>query len=109
MWEELLRCCDVQLFLGCIDDTTAKYISELSKGMAIDGKQYREIARTDNKYLTPDDIIRFPSDECHIMIRGENIYRANKFDYSNHPEAKKFKLESIRNHVPQWRTNAETK
>ena len=109
LWEELLRCCDVQLFLGCIDDTTAKYISELSKGMAIDGKQYREITRTDNKYLTPDDIIRFPSDECHIMIRGENIYRANKFDYSNHPEAKKFKLESIRNHVPQWRTNAETK
>lgn len=109
LWEELLRCCDVQLFLGCIDDTTAKYISELSKGMAIDGKQYREITRTDNKYLTPDDIIRFPSDECHIMIRGENIYRANKFDYSNHPEAKKFKLESIRNHVPQWRTNTETK
>lgn len=68
LWEELLRCCDVQLFLGCIDDTTAKYISELSKGMAIDKKQYREITRTGNKYLTPDDIIRFPSDECHIMI-----------------------------------------
>lgn len=61
----------------------------------------RGIDNTDNQYLTPDDIIRFPSDECHIMIRGENIYRANKFDYSNHPEAKKFKFESIKDYVPQ--------
>lgn len=109
LWEEILGNCDTQLFLGCVDDTTAKYISELSKKIAIDGKQYRKIARTGNQYLTPDDVVRFPSDECLIMMRGKNIYRANKFDYSNHPEAKKLKPESIKNYIPQWRTNTETK
>lgn len=43
------------------------------------------------------------------MMRGKNIYRANKFDYSNHPEAKKLKPESIKDYVPQWKANTEAK
>ena len=53
--------------------------------------------------------MRFPNDECLIMMRGKNIYRANKFDYSNHPEAKKLKPESIKDYVPQWKANTEAK
>jgi type IV secretion system protein VirD4 len=58
--------------------------------------QYRE---TDGlgrrRLLTPDEILRFPNDELLIIIRGENVLRAKKFDYIKHPYAKKLIPASI--------------
>lgn len=126
LWEEILGNCDTQLFLGCTDQTTAEYISERSGEMTIDVVtdriekqaialtqtigQYGESTTNGKRYLmTKDEVMRFPNDECLIMMRGKNIYRANKFDYSNHPEAKKLKPESIKDYVPQWKANTEAK
>jgi type IV secretion system protein VirD4 len=64
--------------------------------------QYRE---TDGlgrrRLLTPDEILRFPNDELLIVIRGENVLRAKKFDFTGHPFAKMMTNASIFDYRPQ--------
>jgi len=72
--------------------------------------QYRE---TDGlgrrRLLTPDEILRFPNDELLIIIRGENVLRAKKFDYTRHPYAKDLVRSSVFNYNPSPQTeNADS-
>jgi type IV secretion system protein VirD4 len=68
--------------------------------------QYRE---TDGlgrrRLLTPDEILRFPNDELLIVIRGENVLRAKKFDYIYHPYAKSLIPASIFDYHPRSENN----
>ena len=50
--------------------------------------------------LTPDEILRFPNEELLIILRGENVLRANKFDFTEHPYAKKIIPASIFDYAP---------
>lgn len=126
LWEEIIGNCDTQLFLGCSDQTTAEYISKRSGEITVDVdtdrvnryamaltqdvNQYSQSTSTGKRFLlTPDEVMRLPNENCLIILRGRNILKALKYDYSNHPEAKKLKYKSIREFIPPWKAQTETK
>ena len=119
-WEEILGGCDISLFLGCNDMTTATYFSgrsgEVTVGVASIRKNLSSMRLNDyvpdysetssvgkRMLLLPDEVLRFPLDQALVIIRGQKVLRVRKFDYSKHPEAKRLLLEKTENHVPQWR------
>jgi hypothetical protein len=51
--------------------------------------QYRENeGHGRRRLLTPDEVYRLPNNEMLIIVRGEKVLLANKFDYTGHPYAK---------------------
>lgn len=119
-WEEILGGCDISLFLGCNDMTTAIYFSgrsgEVTVGVASIRKNLSSMRMSDyvpdysetssvgkRMLLLPDEVLRFPLDQALVIIRGQKVLKVKKFDYSNHPEAKKLVLEKTENYVPEWR------
>jgi type IV secretion system protein VirD4 len=105
-WQEILGNCDVQIFLGCTDELTAKFISDRSGEASINvssrAKQlgtyrisdytpeYRETSGIGKrKLLTMDEVLRIPIDKALVIIRGQKVLQVDKYDYSNHPETKK--------------------
>jgi type IV secretion system protein VirD4 len=117
-WAEIVGNCDTQIMLGVTEqegaeffslrsgDTTVRVNSTMTVKQTIAVAQliprYRE---TDGlgrrRLLTPDEILRFPHDELLIILRGENVLRARKFDYSEHPFAKHLVSSSIFDYNPQ--------
>ena len=102
LWAEIIGNCDIQLMLGCTDDVTANYFSARSGDMSIQVQstmmtkqsmalaqvipQYRETqGHGRRKLLTPDEVLRLPPNEMLVVIRGQNILKLMKFDYTNHP------------------------
>ena len=119
-WEEILGGCDISLFLGCNDMTTATYYSERSGDVTVGVSSVRKNLSTmrmsdyvpdysetssvgKRKLLLPDEILRFPLNQALVIIRGQKVLRVRKFDYSRHSEAKKLVLEKTEEHVPEWR------
>ncbi len=123
-WQEIIGNCDVQLFLGCTDELTAKFISdrtgEVTIGVDSKSKQlgtwrisdytpeYRETSSDGRrKLLTMDEVLRLPVDKALVILRGQKILKVDKYDYSLHPEAKKLSKSKASNHVPDWLAKAE--
>ena len=52
------------------------------------------------RLLTPDEVLRLPNDQVLIIIRGQKILRAWKFDYTGHPYAREMSKTSIQEFVP---------
>jgi len=124
-WAEIIGSCDTQLMLGVTEQEGAEFFSlrsgdstvRVNSTMAVKKTiavaqlipQYRE---TDGlgrrRLLTPDEILRFPNDELLIIIRGENVLRAKKFDYLNHPYAKWMVQVSIYEYKPRPNVPAAT-
>ena len=52
--------------------------------------------------LLPDEILRYPLDQGILIIRGHNVLRFKKMDYTEHPDAKHLKLEKTNEHIPKW-------
>lgn len=120
LWQEILGNSDVQLFLGCTDPLTAEYVSDrtglASVEVASQSRQlntwrfsnytpdYRESSGVGKRpVLTPDEVLRLPLDEALVMIRGKKVLRVDKFDYSEHPEARYLRSEKASAHIPEWR------
>ena len=119
-WQEILGNCDVQLFLGCTDPLTADYIStrtgEVSINVTSTAKQlgtwrvsnytpeYRETSGVGRRRLmTMDEVLRMDIDKALVIIRGKNVLEVDKYDYSQHPEAKKLRDSKASAHIPEWR------
>ena len=117
LWAEIIGNCDVQLMLGCTDDVTAAYFSARSGDMSIQVEstmttkqtvavaqvipQYRETqGHGRRKLLTPDEVLRLPNREMLVVIRGQNILKLNKFDFTHHPMSKELVPVSILNYSP---------
>ena len=117
LWAELLGNADTQLMLGCTDDVTAEFISARSGDMTVEvnstqtTRQSIAVAQMIPLYryteglgrrrlLTPDEVLRLPNDQVLIIIRGQKILRAWKFDYTGHPYAKEMSKTSIQDFVP---------
>jgi type IV secretion system protein VirD4 len=117
-WAEIIGNCDTQVMLGCTEEQTADYFSSRSGDMTVDVNstmtvkktiavaqmipQYRESAGVGRRrLLTPDEVFRLPNDEMLIIIRGENILRAKKFDFTGHPYAKKIVKASVYDYYPE--------
>ena len=119
LWAEIVGNCDLQLMLGCTDDVTADYISDRSGEMCIvvDSTmtvkktvavaqvipQYRESkGQGKRKLLTPDEVLRLPHEEMLVIIRGQNLLKLNKFDYTRHPMSKEMVRTSIMDYNPRF-------
>ena len=118
-WQEILGNSDIQLFLGCVDELTAKYISDRSGevSIAVTSKakqlgtwrvsdytpEYRETSGVGKrKLLTMDEVLRLPINKALVIIRGRKVLQVDKFDYTNHPGASKLKSCKASEHVPEW-------
>ena len=118
-WQEILGNSDIQLFLGCVDELTAKYISDRSGEVSINvtskAKQlgtwrvsdytpeYRETSGVGKrKLLTMDEVLRLPINKALVIIRGRKVLQVDKFDYTSHPEAEKLVPCKASAHVPEW-------
>ena len=118
-WQEILGNSDIQLFLGCVDELTAKYISDRSGEVSINvtskAKQlgtwrvsdytpeYRETSGVGKrKLLTMDEVLRLPINKALVIIRGRKVLQVDKFDYTSHPEVDKMTPCKASEHVPEW-------
>ena len=116
-WQEILGNCDAQLFLGCTDELTAKFISdrtgEVTIGVSSTAKQlntwrvsnytpeYRETSSIGKrKLLTMDEVLRLPIEKALVILRGQKVLKVDKFDYTLHPEAKKLVPCKASEHMP---------
>ena len=126
-WEEILGGCDISMFLGCNDMTTATYFSDRSGEVTVGVSSIRKNLTTvrmsnyvpdysetssvgKRMLLLPDEVLRFPLDQALVIIRGQKILRIRKMDYTRHSEAAKFIPEKTDCHIPEWRRweDAET-
>lgn len=118
-WQEILGNSDIQLFLGCVDELTAKYISdragEVSISVTCKAKQlgtwrvsdytpeYRETSGVGKrKLLTMDEVLRLPINQALIIIRGRKVLQVDKYDYTCHPESDKLVMCKASEHIPEW-------
>ena len=118
LWAEIVGNCDIQLMLGCTDDVTADYISDRSGEMSIQVDstmtvkktvalaqvipQYRETqGQGRRKLLTADEVLRLPHEEMLVIIRGQNMLKLKKFDYTRHPMSKELVPTTIQSYNPR--------
>lgn len=118
-WQEILGNSDIQLFLGCVDELTAKYISDRSGEVSVHVEskakqlgtwritnytpEFRETSGVGKrKLLTMDEVLRLPITNALIIIRGKKILKVDKCDYTNHPESKLLIPCKASAHIPEW-------
>ena len=102
LWAEIVGNCDLQVMLGCTDDLTAEYFSSRSGDMSIQVNstmtvrqtmavaqvipQYRQTqGQGKRRLLTPDEVLRLPNQELLVVIRGHNLLKLEKVDYTELP------------------------
>jgi len=115
-WAEILGNCDTQIMLGCTEEQTANYWSMRSGDMSVEVNSTMTVRKTiavaqlipqyrhteglgKRRLLTPDEVFRLRNDEMLIILRGEKMLRALKFDYTGHPYAKYMTKDLIYNYI----------
>lgn len=116
-WEEILSDCDTKLFLGTNDNTTAEYLSKEcgTTTIATQSKAYRydtsfaspmmfndSNSTNERNVYTPGEVRTLDIWQELILIRGMNVYRCGKFDYTKHPDYPKLTTSNITQHVPRY-------
>lgn len=118
LWAEIIGNTDVQLMLGCTDDVTAEYFSERSGDMSIRISSTMTVRKTmavaqvipeyrqtqgqgKRRLLTPDEVLRLPNDELLVVIRGHNILRLKKLDYTRLPMSGEIVKTSLMDYAPE--------
>lgn len=103
--------------LGCTDDVSAEYFSARSGDMSIQINstmtvrqtiavaqvipQYRQTqGQGKRRLLTPDEVLRLPNEELLVIIRGHNLLKLNKLDYTQLPMSKEIVRTSIMDYTP---------
>ena len=122
-WQEILGSCDTTVFLGCTDMLTANYFSERLGTASVEVEsearelntmhitnytpQYRKTNSLGRRpLLTPDEVQRLQPDEELIFVRGQKVLRAQRFDYSKHPDYNKLKSSKAILHEPDWKKSS---
>lgn len=119
-WLEIIGNCDVQIFMGCTDPITAEFIStragtasvEVSSESKMLGtwrisdytpeyRQTQSIGR--RELLSVDEVLRLPMDEEIVVLRGKNVLKLKKLDYTEHADFMYLKPCNATDHVPDWR------
>lgn len=118
LWSEIVGNADIQLMLGCTDDVTAEYFSVRSGDMSVQVNSTMTVRQTiavaqmipqyrhtegqgRRRLLTPDEVLRLPSDELLCIIRGCNVLKLKKLDFTKHPMSKKIRKTSVFEYSPQ--------
>lgn len=117
LWAEIIGNCDIQLMLGCTDDVTAEYFSARSGDMSVQVNSTMTVRQTialaqvipqyrhtegqgRRRLLTPDEVLRLPNEEMLCVIRGCNILKLNKLDFTKHPMSKQIIKTSVMDYQP---------
>ncbi len=118
LWAEIIGNCDIQLMLGCTDDVSAEYFSARSGDISVEVNSTMTVRKTiaiaqiipqyrhtegqgKRRLLTPDEVLRLPNSELLCIIRGCNILKLKKYDYTNHPMAKQIRKCSVYDYEPR--------
>ena len=118
LWAEIIGNTDIQLMLGCTDDVSADYFSARSGDMSIEVNSTMTVKKTiavaqvipqyrhtegqgKRRLLTPDEVLRLPNEELLVIIRGHNILKLNKLDYTKLPMAKQIVRTSVMEYTPK--------
>lgn len=94
---EIIGCCDTQIWLGSNDIASAEVLSERSGTMTVDVSSKMEKAEFlpevrltssvgKRPVLTVDEVLRLPLDEEIIVLRGQNILKLKKYRFHDHPD-----------------------
>ena len=103
--------------LGCTDDVTAEHFSARSGDMSVLINstmtvrqtiavaqlipQYRQTeGQGKRRLLTPDEVLRMPNDELLCVIRGYNLLKLKKLDYTRHGMSREIEHISIMDYSP---------
>ena len=103
--------------LGCTDDVSAKYFSDRSGEMSIEVNSTMTLRKTiafaqmiphyrhtegqgRRKLMTQDEVFRMSNKDLLCIIRGCNILKLNKLDYSKHPMYQLLQKTSIFDYYP---------
>ena len=119
--DEILGNTDIKLNLGTTDTLTAKYLCDLlgvataetqsiKKDSGLEGALefgQKNISTLERNLLNPDEIIRIPSTELMVIIRGNKPLLLQKMIYTEHPLAKKLQDNSVLTYIPDWNNNIE--
>ena len=117
LWSEIIGNCDIQLMMGCSDDVSAEFFSARSGDMSVQVKstmtvrqtlalaqvipQYRSMAgHGRRRLLTPDEVLRLPNEEMLCIIRGHNVLKLDKLDFTKHPMSRHIVQRSILDYKP---------
>ena len=117
LWAEIIGNCDIQLMLGCTDEVTAEFFSARSGDMSIQVNstmtvrqtmavaqvipQYRQTqGQGKRRLLTPDEVLRLPNEELLVVIRGHNLLKLQKVDYTELTMAKEIVRGSVLDYTP---------
>ena len=95
--DEIIGCCDTQIWLGSNDIASAEVLSERSGTMTVDVSSKMEKAELlpevrltssvgKRPVLTVDEVLRLPLDEEIIVLRGQNILKLKKYKFHDHPD-----------------------
>ncbi len=76
---ELVNSCDIKLFYGCVDTTTAKYFTDV-----ID----RSMDSEDSNKITKEELLNMDVDKCIAIIKGQRPAILYKYDWTNLREYK---------------------
>ncbi len=118
LWSEIVGNCDIQLMMGCTDDVTAEFVSARSGDMSVQVQNTMTVRKTiaiaqvipqyrsmeghgRRRLLTPDEVLRLPLEEMLCIIRGYNMLKLDKLDYTKHPMSKKIKKVSVMDYYPE--------
>lgn len=98
-WDSIVGNCDELLYLGGMEQSTHKFISEflgketintntygLSKGRM--GNYTTNYQQTGRDLLTPDELRLLDNDYAILFIRGEKPIKDKKYDIKKHPNLK---------------------
>lgn len=117
LWSEIIGNCDIQLMLGCTDDVSAEYFSARSGDMSVQVNSTMTVRQTiavaqvipqyrhtegqgKRRLLTPDEVLRLPNEELLCVIRGCNLLKLSKLDFTKHPLSKQIVKSSVLDYQP---------
>jgi len=118
-WAEIIGNCDTQLMLGCTEEESAELFSMRSGDMTVEVNSTMTVRKTiavaqmipqyrhtegqgRRRLMTTDEVLRLPNEELLIIMRGQKVLKAEKFDYTGHPYAKKMIRTSIFDYKSQY-------
>lgn len=124
LWAEIIGNCDIQLMLGCTDDVSAEYFSARSGDMSVQVNSTMTVRQTiavaqvipqyrhtegqgKRRLLTPDEVLRLPNEELLCVIRGCNLLKLTKLDFTKHPLSKQIVKSSVLDYQPTHFVPAE--
>lgn len=99
-WENITGSCDMFLYLGGMEDSTHKNISEkigketidvlkLSESFGVSGGYSKSHDKTGRELMSADEVGNLDNDLCLLKIRGVPMFKSRKYNLERHRNYKK--------------------